>query len=406
MGSTDKSHNSHINLLISNIDRGGYELPLQFAQLYGDEEIRDNFSNVTKEEYAKELLEIISLFTKYQGEEVVLDSVQFADWEINKPNSSISHMYLTKNSLNNTYTINLLRTDQSEISLSKISSEVAFIGQAITGVYARVSMKADETENLTEEDQNEINNNLQKLGKFYDWQVADERSLMRGSEKTGLSPMLTTLFMVKASVVQDEYMCTGSCNQILNARENEAINCECGGEYRLLSPHLNMDQVSFVYPNSIEDISLSKSIEPKKMFQIVEDICIPKKLVVLLNRIANPIFGNKVILPVIANFRSILTNDSVKIIVDYIWKSEDEVYLMAYLTDTRYSHIDLISAVSLPMIIREIKESISRNSSFEDAVKKSKLKDWNQTPLLKVKQLSNVSVLSKEVWYTGEINDE
>ncbi|MCK4896364.1 MAG: hypothetical protein KAS47_06110, partial [Candidatus Heimdallarchaeota archaeon] len=318
-----------------------------------------------------------------------------------------SHLYLSKNSLNDVFTINLLRTDLSEISLLKVSYEIAFIGQALNGIYRRVTAQIDENSEVPIDIRDELDKGLHKLGKFYNWQISEERSLFRGDEKTGLSPMLTTLFMVKASIIQDEYLCMGTCNQILDSREDERISCECGGDYRLLSPYINLDQVSFVYPNSIQDISTSKSLEPKKVLQILEDIMIPKKLVILLNRLANPLFGNKVVLPITANFHSKATNDSVKLIVDYFWKTEDEIYLFAYVTDTRYSHIDLISAISLPMIMREIKESVKNHLSFEKAIQKSKLRDWKQTALLKVKHLSEFKELIKKTNTTpGGMNDE
>ncbi len=396
MDTTNNSDKSHLNLIITNILRGEYDLPLQAAKFFGPEDIQNDFVKLANEENLMDLFELISLFKENREENIVLDSVQYAEWEFKKPETNLAHIYLSKNSLNDVYTVNFLHTDLSEISLSKVSNEIAFIGQAINGIYRRVTAKINDNSEFSIAIKDELDNGLYKLGKFYNWQISEERSLMRGSEKTGLSPMLTTLFMVKASIIQDEYLCMGTCNRVLISREDEGISCECGGEYRLLSPHINLDQVSIVYPNSIQDISTSKSLEPKKIFQIVEDVMMPKKLVILFNRLANDLFGNKVLLPIIANFHSKATNDSVKLIVDYFWKAEDEIYLFAYVTDTRYSHIDLISAVSLPMIMREIKENVKNQLSFGEAIQKSKLKDWNQTPSLKVKQLSEYKELVKE----------
>ena len=396
MGTTKNSDESHINLIISNILRGENDLPLQVAKFFGPEEIENDFVKFASEEHLKDLFDVISLFNKTSEEEIILDSVQYAEWEFKKPETDLSHIYLSKNFLNDVYTINFLRTNISEISLLKISNEIAFIGQALNGIYRRATAEIDEKSEVLIDIRDELDNGLHKLSKFYNWQISEERSLLRVGEKTGLSPMLTTLFMVKASIIQDEYLCMGTCNQVINSREDERISCECGGDYRLLSPYINLDQVSFVYPNSIQDISKSKSLDPKKIFQILEGIMIPKKLVILLNRLANALFGNKVILPITANFHSKATNDSIKLIVDYFWKTEDEIYLFAYVTDTRYSHIDLISAVSLPMIMREIKESVKNHLSFEDAIQKSKLKDWKQTALLKVKHLSEYKELIKK----------
>ncbi len=407
MDTTKNSDKSCINLIIANILRGEYDLPLQVAKFFGPKEIENDFVKIANEEHLKDLFEVISLFNETSEGEIVLDSVQYAEWEFKKPETDLSHIYLSKNSLNDVYTINFLRTNLSEISLSKICKEIAFIGQALNGIYRRVTAEIDEKGEVLIDIRDELNNGLHKLGKFYNWQISEERSLLRGGEKTGLSPMLTTLFMVKASIIQDEYLCTGTCNQVINSREDEKISCECGGDYRLLSPHINLDQVSFVYPNSIQDISTSKSLDPKKIFQILEDIMIPKKLVILLNRLANALFGNKVILPITANFHSKATNDSIKLIVDYFWKTEDEIYLFAYVTDTRYSHIDLISAISLPMIMREIKESVKNHLSFEEAKQKSKLKFWKQTALLKVKHLSEYKELMKKTnTNPGGMNDE
>ncbi|MCK5303622.1 MAG: hypothetical protein KAJ72_00100 [Candidatus Heimdallarchaeota archaeon] len=396
MGTTKNSDESHINLIISNILRGENDLPLQVAKFFGPEEIENDFVKFASEEHLKDLFDVISLFNKTSEEEIILDSVQYAEWEFKKPETDLSHIYLSKIFLNDVYTINFLRTNISEISLLKISNEIAFIGQALNGIYRRATAEIDEKSEVLIDIRDELDNGLHKLSKFYNWQISEERSLLRVGEKTGLSPMLTTLFMVKASIIQDEYLCMGTCNQVINSREDERICCECGGDYRLLSPYINLDQVSFVYPNSIQDISKSKSLDPKKIFQILEGIMIPKKLVILLNRLANALFGNKVILPITANFHSKATNDSIKLIVDYFWKTEDEIYLFAYVTDTRYSHIDLISAVSLPMIMREIKESVKNHLSFEKAIQKSKLRDWKQTALLKVKHLSEYKELIKK----------
>ncbi|MHA1550644.1 MAG: hypothetical protein ACTSQC_01725 [Candidatus Heimdallarchaeaceae archaeon] len=396
MDTTKNSDESHINLIISNILRGENDLPLQVAKFFGPKEIENDFVKFASEEHLKDLFDVISLFNETSEEEIILDSVQYAEWEFKKPETDLSHIYLSKNFLNDVYTINFLRTNLSEISLLKISNEIAFIGQALNGIYRRATAEIDEKSEVLIDIRDELDNGLHKLSKFYNWQISEERSLLRVGEKTGLSPMLTTLFMVKASIIQDEYLCMGTCNQVINSREDERISCECGGDYRLLSPYINLDQVSFVYPNSIQDISTSKSLDPKKIFQILEGIMIPKKLVILLNRLANALFGNKVILPITANFHSKATNDSIKLIVDYFWKTEDEIYLFAYVTDTRYSHIDLISAVSLPMIMREIKESVKNHLSFEDAIQKSKLKDWKQTALLKVKHLSEYKELIKK----------
>ncbi len=407
MNATNHSDKSHLNLIISNILRGEHNLPLQATKFFGPKDIESDFEKLANEEHLKELFEVISLFKETREEDIVLDSVQYAEWEFKKPETNLSHLYLAKNSLNDVYTINLLRTDLSEISLFKVNNEIAFIGQALNGIYRRVTAEIEKSSELPIDIKDELDTGLHKLGEFFNWQISEERSLMRGSEKTGLSPMLTTLFMVKASIIQDEYLCMGTCNQVLSSKEDERISCECGGNYRLLSPYINLDQVSFVYPNSIQDISTSKSLDPKKIFQILVDVMMPKRLVILLNKLANAIFGNKVMLPITANFHSKATNDSVKLIVDYFWKTEDEIYLFAYITDTRYSHIDLISAVSLPMIMREIKESVKNHISFEKAIQKSKLKDWNQTPLLKVKQLSEYEELIKKTnTNPGGMNDE
>ncbi|MHA1465831.1 MAG: hypothetical protein ACTSQ2_12145, partial [Candidatus Heimdallarchaeaceae archaeon] len=379
MDTTNTVDKLHLNLIISNILRGEYDLPLQVAKVFGSKDITNDFIKLANEENTENLFEVVSLFKETSEEDIVLDSVQYAEWEFKKPETNLSHIYFSRNSINDVYTINLLRTDLSEISLQKINNEIAFIGQALNGTYRRITAEIEANSELSSSTKDELDNNLHKLGKFYNWQISEERSLLRSSEKTGLSPMLTTLFMVKASIIQDEYLCMGTCNQVLSSREDDRISCECGGEYRLLSPYISLDQVSFVYPNSIQDISTSKSLNPKKVFQILENIMIPKKLIVLLNRLANALFGNKVILPITANFHSKATNDSIKLIVDYFWKTEDEIYLFAYVTDTRYSHIDLISAVSLPMIMREIKESVKNHLAFDEAIQKSKLKDWNQT---------------------------
>ena len=407
MDTTNTFDKLHLNLIISNILRGEYDLPLQVAKVFGSKDITNDFIKLANEENTENLFEVVSLFKETSEEDIVLDSVQYAEWEFKKPETNLSHIYFSRNSINDVYTINLLRTDLSEISLQKINNEIAFIGQALNGTYRRITAEIEANSELSSSTKDELDNNLHKLGKFYNWQISEERSLLRGSEKTGLSPMLTTLFMVKASIIQDEYLCMGTCNQVLSSREDDRISCECGGEYRLLSPYISLDQVSFVYPNSIQDISTSKSLNPKKVFQILENIMIPKKLIVLLNRLANALFGNKVILPITANFHSKATNDSIKLIVDYFWKTEDEIYLFAYVTDTRYSHIDLISAVSLPMIMREIKESVKNHLAFDEAIQKSKLKDWNQTALLKVKHLSEHEELIKKTnTNPGGMNNE
>ncbi|MHA1201034.1 MAG: hypothetical protein ACTSQ4_00760 [Candidatus Heimdallarchaeaceae archaeon] len=407
MDTTNNADRSHLNLIISNILRGEHNLPLQVAKFFGSKDIENDFERLASEEHLEDLFEIITLFQETSEEDIVLDSVHYAEWEFKKPETNLSHIYFSKNSLNDAYTINLLRTNLSEISLSKISNEIAFICQALNGIYRRATAEIAENSDFPIKIKDELDNGLHKLGKFYNWQISEERSLLREGEKTGLSPMLTSLFMVKASIIQDEYLCMGTCNQILNSREDERTSCECGGDYRLLSPYINLDQVSFVYPNSIQDISSSKSLDPKKVFQILEGIMIPKKLIILLNRLANALFGNKVILPIMANFHSKATNDTMRVIVDYFWKTEDEIYLFAYVTDTRYSHIDLISAVSLPMIMREIKESVKKHFPFEEAIRKSKLKDWNQTPLLKVKHLSEYKeLIKKNNTNPGGMNDE
>ena len=396
---------SYLNLVLLNLNQGDFEPLLQLADVIGLNKENEIISCMLEKEEYKDLFEIQSCFRGPYEEDMILDGIQYSAFDFNEMEKKLSHTYLTKYNLENTFLINILNSNISEIGLNQISKEIAFNGQALSGAYKRICKQIEEQQESEIVLKEELTKSLIKLNKFFNWQVFEERSLLRDSEKTGLAPMITSLLIIRATIIQDECFCTGTCGKIMSSLSNDEVRCECGGEFALLSPYLNLEQVSFAFPSSIETIKENLLITPNSLFQIAEDILFPKKIGILLNRLSSASFGNRVMLPMTAQLHSNITNDKMQIIADYNIEEKDVISFCIYITDTRYSHSDLISAVSLPMIMREIKNRMKNKIPIENLIDGTKLEDWIQTPLLKVKMLSNYKELKSILKEGGGDNE-
>ena len=119
----------------------------------------------------------------------------------------------------------------------------------------------------------------------------------------------------------------------------------------------------------------------------------PRKVSLLFNQFPELNFSDLVILPSSSYYRSISTNDTIKITFEYKELENDDVLIFAFLTDTRYSDNKLIPASSLPVIMRDIQKNVRGEFDWDAAIERSQLGDWKVSPFISFKEISKYVTL-------------
>jgi len=393
MEKLDKIENLSTNLLITSIPIGDLDLGLFTTVIMTGEKVTQNVSSVMQLE---EMKESINILDEFPDEEIVFKSSKYEFIISPEDDRKIPNLYIIKQEYGEISLLNILISPISKLNLTRTSEIIDYIAQSIAGVYRRTDIWRNQDSLSEEEQQDELKNNLKDLVEFYQWQILREESLQKSKDLGTQAPMITNIILVKAEIFRDLVQCMGSCSKTFSKDEAPSeVQCECGGEIVIAPPSLNLSKVSFVYPEELKDIITNgESITPEGLFKYVKEAIMSPKLLTSLNQLSSLKFHDLVSVPSIINYKSKLTNDLINIHFDYFLSNDDELYIFACTTDTRYSDKRFVSAISLPIIMRVFQSNFEGENSWKQTIQRSELKDWVVTPFVKIKTLNQFSSLS------------
>ena len=393
MEELDKIENLSTNLLITSIPIGDLDLGLFTTVIMTGEKVIQEESSVMQLEEGKESMNILD---EFPDEEIVFKSSKYSfivssEYDIRTPS-----LYIIKQDYSDISLLNILISPISELNLTKTSEIIDYIAQSLAGVYRRTDVLRSQDSLSEEEQQDGLRSNLKDLVEFYQWQILREESLQKRRDLGAQAPMITNAILVKAEIFRDLVQCMGSCGKTFNKDEAPSgIQCECGGEIVITPPSLNLSKVSFVYPEGIKDvITNGEIITPEGLFKYIKEAIMSPKLLTSLNHLSSLKFHDLVSVPSIIGYKSKLTNDLINIHFNYFLSNDDELYIFACTTDTRYSDQRFVSAVSLPIIMRAFQSNFEGENSWKQTIQKSELKDWVVTPFVKIKTLNQFQSLT------------
>ncbi len=367
--------------------------PIHFFKVLETEEAK---TSVNMKRQLNQLFKNVNIDEIFNEKDIALEGLKLSSIPIDdltNPGTNITLLKL-KDSI---FFLNLFFSNFGDINLSKTSPEIKQMLNSLQGVYRRIDYQIKEGFRSQSSPLNVLEENLEILGKFYHWQVCQEASLRGGTEQSNITPVITSALLMKASILDDLEICDGNCGKIYSEGvEEDVVKCDCGGEIVLAPPVTRVENVSFIYPKNLTEIVVSKEeVSPKRILEFVQNSFLPKRLVLLLNQISELKLSKKVAIPSLAHYNIKDTNDEVRVFFEYHFNSKDDIIIFACITDTRYRSTDLVSAVSLPMILRDVKSSISGEFTPEDVVRRTELRDWNVTPFTKVRELENLDSLER-----------
>lgn len=367
--------------------------PIHFFQVLENEEAK---TSVNLRRQLNQLFKNVNISNIFDEKDIILEALKLSSIPLDDLENSGTGITLFK-SKDTMFFFNMFLSNFNDINLSKASPEIKQILKALQGVFRRVDYQIKEGFRSQDSPLDVLEQNLEMLGKFYHWQICQEVSLRGGIEQSTITPVITSALLMKASIIDNLEVCNGNCGKIYSeGLEVDVISCECGGEIVLAPPVTRVENVSFIYPENLSDIAVSKEeVSPQRILELIQNSFIPMRFVLLLNQISELQFDKKISIPLTAHYRIKDTNDEVRIFFEYAFKSKHELVIFACITDTRYKSSDLVSAVSLPMILREVKNNISEDFTPEEVIRRTELRDWKVTPFTKTRELENLDSLER-----------
>ncbi|MCE7742619.1 MAG: hypothetical protein GOP50_09185 [Candidatus Heimdallarchaeota archaeon] len=402
---TEKSTSELQNLYIYEIVNNNLNLPNHIV------ECLKNTSGDVDIECTKQLKKALlnaNLADIFNDRRFILNGSKHVLLDTSNINENQSHAIFTKNKKNNCSLLNYFSSSFNDIDLTSTYEEIKLITNALSGVYARTEQQKELEQINLEKQVEEINIDLQRLGRYLHWQICDEYSLRSRAEFSSLSPMITGAVLLKTYVLTDILQCNGSCGKVFTSSEESSNTaCECGGEILLAPPMLKVENISFVVPEQIESmIPDQEESSPMSFFNLINKSFLNRKLLLILNQLDEFKMKNKISIPSDAVFQYEDTNDIIRIHFTHEVKDNKEVIIFACITDTRHSDTNFLSSVSLPVIMRDIKNGLKGDFNWEQIITKSELRDWKVTPFIKGKELEKItSYKDIDSLFTGEMKD-
>ncbi len=380
-----------VNILMTTITRDDSNLPLHIAKVFGNHNLIHDQSLKNKFEEELETVKILEYFPK---DDITLEGAKFITWEIGKEKKLSPDISIIKHSYDNNFLLNIIISNFSDLDILDASEEAAFILQAITGIHRRIEAPIELVKLSDEEKKEGLKHKLMDLGDFYHWQIFEENSMRGGIEKIGLAPMLITALLLRAHTMHDEIQCMGECKRIFSKEtQGTGIKCECGGELVVAPPYLKIKNASFVFPEGIDEIISNEESAPENFLKLIQKTMFPRSISLSFNLFPTLKFSNIITLPSSSYYRSISTNDTVKITFEYKELENDDVLIFAFVTDTRYGGSRLIPASSLPVIMRDIQRNVRGEFDWENAIERSQLGDWKVSPFIGFKEIPKYTTL-------------
>ncbi len=394
MEELEKMENLSTNLLITSIPLGEVDLGLFTTVIMTGEEVTQNVSTVMQLEEAKESINILD---EFPDEEIIFKSSKYDFLDTSEYKRKTPSLYIIKQDYNEISLLNILISPISELNLTKTSEVIDYIAQSVAGVFRRTEVLRNEDSLTEDEQQNELRKNLKDLVEFYQWQILGEESLQKSTDQGAQAPMITNSLLLKAEIIRDQVQCMGSCSKTFSKETAPSgIQCECGGEIVITPPSLNLSKVSFVYPEGLKEIiNDNESITPESLLKYAKESIMSPKLLTSLNQLSSLKFHEFISIPSMIGYKSKLTNDLINVHFNYFLSNDDEIYIFACKTDTRYSDQRLVSAISLPVIIGAFQSNFQGENNWKEVIQRSELKEWITTPFVKIKTLNQFSSLSE-----------
>ncbi|MFW9853030.1 MAG: hypothetical protein ACFFDS_08810 [Candidatus Thorarchaeota archaeon] len=393
MDELEKMENLSTNLLITSIPFVETDQGLFTTVIMTGEEVTQDVSTIMQLEEAKESINILD---EFPDKEIIFKSSKYEFIDASEDKSKTPSLYLIKQDYNEISLLNIIISPISELNLSKTSEVIDYIAQSISGVFRRTNTLRN-NDSLSEEEQRiELRKNLRDLVEFYQWQILSEQSLQKSTEQVAQAPMITNSLLIKAEIIRDQVQCMGSCGKTFSKETTPSgVQCECGGEIVIAPPSLNLAKVSYVYPKGLKEIiNNDDAITPNSLLMYVKESIMSPKLLTSLNQLSSLKFHDYISIPSILIYKSKLTNDLINVHLDYFQNSDDEIFIFACTTDTRFSDQRLVSAISLPIIMRTFRSTFQGEDNWKEVIQRSELKDWMITPFVKIKTLNQFPSLS------------
>ncbi len=394
-----------LNLYIGEFPDNETNLPLHIFECFKN---TSGDIDKTSKQQLKAALANFSLDDVFDEAKYMLNGSKYTVLDAFDINKKQNYSILTKHKIDTFSFLNYLSSNFYDIDLNSIHEEIELISEALLGVYKRTQYYRELGEINLEKQLEDINIDLHKLGKYLHWQICDELSLRGRADFSGLTPMITGAVLIKAYVLTDVSQCNGKCGKIYTTlEENTSVICDCGGEILLAPPMLKVENISFVIPNEIENIitDLEES-SPKSLINLINKTFPNRKLLLLLNQLGEYKMRENIIIPSDAIFTYKDTNDIIQINFIYEIKGKKEIYIFACITDTRYTDNCFISSVSLPVIMRDIKNGLKGEFNWEQVISKSELRGWKVTKFIKGKELEKISNFKEiDEIYQGDVKD-
>jgi hypothetical protein len=393
MEELEKMENLSTNLLITSIPIVEADLALFTTVIMTGDEVTQDVSTIIQLEEAKESINILD---EFPDEDIIFKSSKYEFIDAFEDKRKTPSLYIIKQDYNEISLLNIIISPISDLNIAKTSEAIEYIAQSTAGVFRRTDTLRN-NEGLSEEkQQNELRKNLRDLVEFYQWQILTEESLQKSTEQGAQAPMITNALLLKAEIIRDQVQCMGGCSKTFSKETAPSgVQCECGGEIVIAPPSLNLAKVSYVYPEGLREIiNNDDSITPESLLLYTKESIMSPKLLTSLNQLSSLKFHDFISVPTMIGYKSKLTNDLINVHLNYYLSSEDDIYIFACITDTRYSDQRLVSAVSLPVIMRAFQSNFEGEKNWKEVIQRSELKDWITTPFVKIKTLNQFSTLS------------
>ena len=375
-----------VNLLLVSLLQEELGLPINIPQIFGgDAIIKDELARTNLED-ALGQLNVIDLFVE---QETVLEIAKYDTWNTVDKEKLTPHIYLLKQSYDHAYLLNVLVTPYADINVTMARDELKFIATAFNGIFRRTRKQIELGQINSQEQISELKKYASKTGSFYHWQLFSEKSLRGGIESLGRAPMIVGAMYLKGEIKNNETQCIGTCGKTYETESYPpGSTCECGGKIISAPPYVTFNELAFVLPANIQEI-IPEHIVPNDLVRYITDILVPRGVSLTLNRISSEYFGDIVSIPTTAYFTDKQTNDFVKVQLNYHITEDRKITLFACIADSRYNNPELVSSMSLPVIMRTIKEGIKEGEPLMHTLKRSELKDWILTSFIKLNEVAN-----------------
>ncbi|MHA1953698.1 MAG: hypothetical protein ACW96U_07120 [Candidatus Heimdallarchaeaceae archaeon] len=376
-----------LSLFLISYPQKELDINTQIIVIIGGKKLIPDDTIKAKREMDLEKLNINNLFSETN---VLFKASRYAFVNVDKIDEEIDNkIYVLRNSARDFTFLNIIIGPFVDLNLEEANEEIQSLTQSLTGVFRRTEFQKD-SEIIADINQKiEIKRNLEKLSKFYNWQIFEEGSLRGKSEVSEITPMITSAFLVRAQIIKDQMKCIGECQRIYSKDSTpEGVKCECGGDLELVPPDLNLEEISFVYPEDLIEIVGENNIEsPSRLFKYLQKSEIPTELISPISKFSALNLTNLITVPSKVKFQVKATSDIIDLTLGYKKQETDEILIFGLITDTRYSDSRLISAESLNKIMNAIFANLTNQTAWEETIKKTDLEKWKVTPFVKINHI-------------------